>query len=290
MMELYVGVAAMTVLALAFVLWPWYRNVQVSSMALSDYTVALHKQQQAVLLAQYQAQVLSHEEYEEASAGLAAALLADLPEQEKPLRVTSPPVYVLPLLALFLIAFALLWYAHFGASEQVAQQLALQHSDAQALLMERDPQRIIARLRDRVQQHPDSAQGWFLLGKLYLSSGQWTLADDALAKAYRLRPAHTDTQLYYAQTLFFLSKGQLHTQAQRLLAEVLAQQPDNPLAIHLLAADAYQRGRYAQAIAYWERVLALYAPESEEGKALLQLIAKAQRAQQQHPAFHPNSQ
>ena len=175
----------------------------------------------------------------------------------------------------FVIALSMLWYLHFGASVGVAQRLALQHNGTKIALAKQDPAAIIKRMREHLRVRP-SGEGWFLLGKLYLHQGQLPLAQQALAEANKLRPQHMQTQLLYAQSLFFQQR-KLNGQAHALLTQVLKQQPDHPVAINFLAMDAYQQQHYAQAVSYWEKLLPLYAADSADGKMLLKAIAKAQR-------------
>ena len=50
------------------------------------------------------------------------------------------------------------------------------------------PQQLIEQIKARLAQNPKSAQGWYLLGRLYTSQGQWKLAKEAYLKATQLAP------------------------------------------------------------------------------------------------------
>lgn len=50
------------------------------------------------------------------------------------------------------------------------------------------PEELIQRLKSKVGEHPEKAQGWYLLGRLYASQNQWDNAIAAFRKAYQIEP------------------------------------------------------------------------------------------------------
>jgi cytochrome c-type biogenesis protein CcmH/NrfG len=56
---------------------------------------------------------------------------------------------------------------------------------------------VITRITEKLKIHPDDAQGWFILGKLYLSKQDKTAAKAAFAKAHALRPNDPEIDRYY---------------------------------------------------------------------------------------------
>lgn len=59
---------------------------------------------------------------------------------------------------------------------------------------------MIARVKRKLQADPLDAQGWFILGKLYLSEQDVQAAKAALRKAHELRPEDTKINYYYQTT------------------------------------------------------------------------------------------
>lgn len=47
---------------------------------------------------------------------------------------------------------------------------------------------IIKRIKKKLAENPEDAEGWFILGKLYLANHDYNNAIDALGKAVKLRP------------------------------------------------------------------------------------------------------
>lgn len=176
--------------------------------------------------------------------------------------------------------FALFFYAQSGDSQLLAAWLTSQQQTVAAQKLRTQlgtPQAVIAQLQQHLQQHPQSAQGWYWLGRLYLDQQQFPAASAAFATAYTLQPNNPDTMFQYAQALY-LTRHSLNGQAAKILQQLLRLQPDNTLALNLLAVAAFQQGHYQHAIADWERILPHYSPNSPDGKALLFAIARAQTA------------
>lgn len=61
-------------------------------------------------------------------------------------------------------------------------------------------QKLIEQIKARLAQNPKSAQGWYLLGRLYASQGQWKLANDAYLKATQLAPSNKQYRENYEKS------------------------------------------------------------------------------------------
>lgn len=185
-------------------------------------------------------------------------------------------VILILLLCLPLLAISL--YLKLGASEQITEQQQAAQKD---MLIDAEIkklgslQNIILTLKQKITENPD-AKGWALLARLYLKNQQFKEASDAFAQANQLAPHQVEILVGYAESLYFWHKLVLTTQAKQLLVEALQIQPNQPDALNLLGMDAYQRGSYATAISYWEKLLSQLQQGSEAQQKLLQMIAKAQ--------------
>lgn len=60
---------------------------------------------------------------------------------------------------------------------------------------------IITRIEAKVKANPDDAQGWFILGKLYLATHDMDKAKDALKKAHDLQPQNSEINKYYMKLM-----------------------------------------------------------------------------------------
>lgn len=178
-----------------------------------------------------------------------------------------------------LIVLVMLGYWHWGAypawNAHLQQQTRLKQLQSIMQSMQ-TPEALIAKLKTRVLQKP-SARGWYLLGRLYASQGDWQLAHDAFFRAHRLKPNDEKITINYAQGLWQLNQQSLNNEVRTLLESVLKQNKNQPDALAMIAMDAFQHQAYQQAIDYWQRILSVLPPQSADANAIRKAIAKAQQ-------------
>jgi cytochrome c-type biogenesis protein CcmH len=137
---------------------------------------------------------------------------------------------------------------------------------------------MVAKLEQRLQEHPNDADGWARLGRAYAVMER---TDDALAayeKAYALAPDNAAVLADYAWILFNRDPGQTTGRINELYTRLYQLDARNPDALWFLGFAAYQQGEFRKAIGYWERLLKLLPPEDPGRQHLQQAIASA-RAQ-----------
>ncbi|RVT88729.1 tetratricopeptide repeat protein [Inhella crocodyli] len=120
---------------------------------------------------------------------------------------------------------------------------------------------MVQRLAARLQQQPDDANGWAMLGRSYLVLGRPTESVTAYRRALALRPDDADLLADLADVLASHQGGSLEGEPARLLAHALAQQPEHLKTLALLGTLAYRQGDKATAIRHWERLQALAPAE-----------------------------
>ena len=191
--------------------------------------------------------------------------------------VLAGPAAKVGLISFPVLAIGLYWL--FGNSHQLQQFWQEQGQNAeiqQQIAQLKNPQQLIDRLREHLRQDPHSAQGWYLLGKLYLDQRQYVDAESALQQAHHLQPGSAETILFLAKANFFNHQGHLTPAMAAELTGVLESLPERIDAINLLAVDAYRRKDFHQAVSYWQRALSMVQPESPDSRTLLDMISQAQ--------------
>jgi cytochrome c-type biogenesis protein CcmH len=119
-------------------------------------------------------------------------------------------------------------------AERQATDPALLNNAERALLLE-----------EILQSRPKDAEGWRLLGHVYLSDNRLPEAVQAFAKAMRLNPAVADSYAGYAGARLRLSDGVADAATTAALAEALRLDPDH-ITAHLLSVRiAAQQGQSA---------------------------------------------
>jgi cytochrome c-type biogenesis protein CcmH len=152
--------------------------------------------------------------------------------------------------------------------------------EAKALLATiKSPEELVEKLRAKLDDTPKSAKGWYLLGRLYASQDQWLPARDAFLKSHQLNAEDELTTINYAESLWQLNQQQFNSQIRLVFVDLLQKNPNQPDALAMLAMDAFTRHDYPQAVMYWQKLLKLAPPQSEEAKAIRKAIAKAKGLQ-----------
>lgn len=210
---------------------------------------------------------------------VAAAVLMSLAAGVLGWVFSRTPKTAMVVATIFLVC-ALGLYWRWGSYTELA---AYRHSLEQkqrvtaALKQYNNADEIIKALANRLQANPNSAKGWFLLGRLYASQKQFAQAKQAFEKAYQLDNKSVAIRLQLMQALYVTQGMQLTEDVKRLLQSVLADEPLQLDALNFAAADAYSHQRYKEAVLYWQKMLEVLPDGSKEKKYVLKAIAKAQK-------------
>ncbi|MCP0914673.1 MULTISPECIES: tetratricopeptide repeat protein [Legionella] len=174
-------------------------------------------------------------------------------------------------------------YYHWGSwfELQDYKQQIIKQQQAQALLSKiRSPQELIAKLKAKLDENPSGARGWYLLGRLYASQGQWKDARESFAQAFALEPNDEQITVNYAQSLWQENQRHFNEPIRGLVNRLLQINPNQPDALAMLAMNAFMSHDYPLAIRYWRQLLTVVPPDSDDAKAIKQAIAKAEQAAQ----------
>ena len=272
MFDLWLYSGLLLLVALAFLLIPVLRGGR--EHAVEDRTalnVVLYQERVAELTAQQAAGALSAQQLEAGKIEAGRELLADTQGRSTP--PTANLGRAIPLMAALAVpALGLLLYLNWGGSAQV--ELARAYESAPRTLDE-----MVVRLEQTVQVQPDAGEAWYFLGRAYMGKQRYSDAVKAFEKSAELadRPAEVLGQL--AQARFFAGDRQWTAEIQNLTDEALKTDPQEGTSLGLLGIGAFEAGRYAEAIAYWQRLTAALSADDaarapiesgiERAKALL---------------------
>jgi cytochrome c-type biogenesis protein CcmH len=135
-----------------------------------------------------------------------------------------------------------------------------------------------ARLEQTVKQQPDSAEGWYFLGRTYMAQERAGDAAKAFERAVEIAGRAPELLGQWAQALYFAEGKQWNEQLQGLTDEALKADPEEVTSLGLLGIAAYESQRYADAVRYWERLVAVL-PEQDPSRAAI--AGGIERARQQ---------
>jgi len=112
-----------------------------------------------------------------------------------------------------------------------------------------------ARLVERVDGHPDEARSWYLLGHADLKLGYFATAAEAFSMAHQAHGEDPSIDVFWLQARYLAAGGQIDPATQALADRVLTRDPNQPLALEMLAIGAYQRGAYRESVSLLNRAL-----------------------------------
>jgi len=261
--------AALAALALALVLRPLLARRGAAGVSRREANIAVYRDQRRELDADLAAGKFAPAEHAKARAELEARLLADV---DAPTAEARPPrggrrSAVLVGMAVPLAALAI----YFAVGTPAAVTGRNGHDAVSAEQIEVMVQRLAARLRE----NPDDVDGWKMLGRSYAALGRFGEAVDAYAKAAVRAPRDAPLLADFADALAMARGRSLQGEPEKLVLRALEIEPGNLKALALAGTAAFERQAFAAAADYWQRMLPLVAPDSEDARAIRDNVAQA---------------
>lgn len=170
-------------------------------------------------------------------------------------------------IALVIPGVALLTYTRLGQPHLSETPVAAPAADA---MNQQSMDSMLAQLEQRLQENPDSAEGWMLLGRSYMVMARYADAVTAFEHAYALLGDVPQVMLQYADALAMTNNGRIGPRARDLVERTIALEPDNIAALWLAGLAAVETGQRDLALERLQRARHLSA---ERGSATQELDA-----------------
>lgn len=139
---------------------------------------------------------------------------------------------------------------------------------------EMTPQQIeanVGKLAKRLEENPNDAQGWVMLGRSYTMMERYADAATAYGRATTLNGSDASLWTDYAEALALSNGQRLEGKPMEAINRALQIDPNNEKALALAGEAAYQAADYKKAVEYWQKLRA----GSETQKAVSDQLAKA---------------
>ncbi|ECC2884707.1 cytochrome c-type biogenesis protein CcmH [Salmonella enterica subsp. arizonae] len=146
-------------------------------------------------------------------------------------------------------------------------------------LNEEEMARLALGLRTRLQSDPGNAEGWIMLGRIGMVLGNAGTATGAYANAYRLDPKNRDAALGYAEALTRSSDPEDNRRGGELLRRLVRSDHTDIRVLSLYAFNAFEQGRFGEAVAAWEIMLKLL-PAADPRRAVIERSIRQALAQE----------
>ncbi len=293
---------AVVMLVLAIALW---RGSQLGARlaahqadALNDpakANAAVYRDQMAELDREFVQGNLSYEELKAARDELSERLLADVADLDassKPLAPASAVVWRKPWLAIGLLVFvvpvaSMLMYSVMGEPAALDPRALTQGvNSSEEVTPEKLTEMAIAITR-RLQDEPNSMEGWVMLGRVQRARGHFEEAAEAYGKALSLS-RDDNLSIERAEVLAQKNGGSFAGEPWAIIQRVLTADPHHLNALFLAGSASYAEMNYQTALRYWERAREVVPTDSPDAPELDRAIAEA-RDKMGLPAIPPRA-
>ena len=136
---------------------------------------------------------------------------------------------------------------------------------------------MVQQLADRLEKEPNNPDGWYMLGRSYMSMGRYADAVKALERLREQVGDHPTALVMLADAVAMTQGGRLAGRPAELVHKALEQEPENPTALWLAGNAAEEQADYAQAVAYWRQAEPKLAGKPDLLAELRGLIAAAEQ-------------
>ena len=271
-----VAAAILVLIAMGFAVAPLLRAraQSVDEPVRRRENLALYRQRLAELETDVTSGRLDAEELVIMKDELGAELLANVGEPDTTTAEGKRSWATAALVASIVVVAAIGGYAQLGAFDDVALAEGVKGLRAGAEPTDAELADLVERLQARVDGAPGDAASWYLLGHALMRQERFAPASSAFEQLHRLTPGDLTAMVSLAQARY-LSAGGIAVEDRRLIDNILAVSPHQPLVREIVALDAFQRGEYATAASHLRQALAGSLSESR-AQALRAGLARAE--------------
>lgn len=284
MITFWIFAIAMVVIAMIFLLRPFFRDTSKNDIDRAAQNVGIAKERINELKVDFDQGNISQAEYDTSLQEHEQSLLDDV-EQNTTLNAVqvdhSGYNKISRIILMFTVpAMAFSLYTYLGKPElieggqkqmaTVANPLTPGSKDIPSVTQ------MVEKLAAKLKEKPNNAEGWFMLGRSYMNLKRYTEAANAYAKANQLVVNNPVILLRYADALTMVDGGKINKKAFFLITKAVDIEPDAPSGLWLLGMGYSDKGEYKKAISSWERLRPLINDEKSIAQ-VNNLINKAKR-------------
>lgn len=271
--------AVLVAVTLLLLLRPWRRTPAADVASTPEINAGIYRDQLQELDRDLAAGTLSADDHAQARAELQRRLLDDAGNGDT--KAGSP--FGMRYTALALVLLMPLGAA--GLYTVLGTPAALDPAATREPTRQ-DVEKMVSDLAARMEKNPGDTKGWVVLARSYRAMNRLPEAENAFNKIGDALYQNATLLAEYGDVLATRAMGNFDGKPMEMVERALKLEPENPMALSLAATAAYNRNDFAKAIAYWEQLLKIVPPDSEDANWLTQAIAKT-REQTAAPAANP---
>ena len=204
-------------------------------------------------------------------------LLEDVSELDRRKANKKIPLLVIIMLLTFIPAASWLLYSKIGAADDLViqqtyrnLQQARTQSEATTII-----KTLISQIEDRLGAGIQNPHYLMLLGRSQMQLQNYPAATDAFQRLMVQTGEDPMVMGSYAQALYLAGNRQLTAQVERVALRTLELQPFNSTMLSMMGMASYERQDYAAAADYWQRLLRVLDPASDNARMIQQGVEQA---------------
>lgn len=275
-MSFWLIAAALLALALVFLQVPLMRGgkrQQDDQRQRQNIQIAREKKQQ--LESQFGEGEIDQAEFDAAYLDLQTALALELERDEDGGSKARGKWMALPLLILIPLASVSLYLVlgEYRVIENPELARAQPQNSTQAAAPQMTLEEMEARIKEKLRDDPEDAEGWFMLGRTYMAKQQYAEAVTAFQRSNDLVDNEPGIMFALADALAMQNNGNLLGEPEALVQRGLELAPRFPNGLWLAGMAAEQRQDYQSAHRYWTQLLPLIEDNPSSAREVRNLIA-----------------
>jgi cytochrome c-type biogenesis protein CcmH len=145
-------------------------------------------------------------------------------------------------------------YAYLGRPDLPAEPLAQRVAETGAGM---DLDTALKTIETRLKQNPDDLKGWQVIAPVYMRTGRYADAVNALRQVNRLSPPTADSLSDLGEALMMEAKGSVVGEPLELFRKAAALDPAHVRSRYYIAGEETRTGDYTAAVKDWNALLAL---------------------------------
>ena len=140
-----------------------------------------------------------------------------------------------------------------------------------------DMQRLMQSMEERSGQRPDNLHYLGMLGRYYMGRGEYARSAQIYGELLEEVPGDAQALAFAAQAEYLGAGRTLNDRARLRAEQALAADPHQRTALGLLGMASFEQKQYRAAIAYWQRLLAMEAADSDSRQMIAEVIETARQ-------------
>ena len=273
-MIFWIVVAGLLALALLILIVPILRQPDSANTTdRQQQNIQIAREKKTLLDIQLAQTELNQSEYDEALRDLQASLAFDLEREEKSTE-QQPGKWAAWFVFALLPILSVSLYLKLGEYRVIENPVLAEVANTrQAANQDMSIEAMLDRVRQRLRDNPEDAEGWFILGRTLMSMQQIDEAVTAFQRTYELVGDEPGVMFTLADALALQNKGVLEGEPFRLVKRGLELSPRDPTGLWLAGLAAEQTKEYKLAHEYWRSMLPLISEDAESSAEVRRLLA-----------------